>query len=111
MLGGGGITDPDSAVLGGGGIADPDSAVVGGGGIDRAGGKRGARGGGGMAEQEESAVVGGGGMTEQEDSAVCGAGRDGRAGQGCPRGRRESPSRTAPCSAAAGSPSQRAMPR
>ncbi len=47
-------------MLGGGGIAEQeDSAVLGGGGI---------------AEQEDSAVLGGGGITEQEDSAVLGGG-------------------------------------
>jgi hypothetical protein len=87
VRGGGGMTDPGSAVLGGGGMAEQDdsavlggggmaehdeSAVLGGGGIaeqDSA-----VLGGSGMAEQDESAVVGGGGMAEQDESAVQGGG-------------------------------------
>ena len=60
MLGGGGMTDPPSAVLGGGGTAEQeDSAVAGGGGI---------------AEQDESAVLGGGGMTDPDNDVRGGGG-------------------------------------
>jgi hypothetical protein len=59
MLGGGGMTDPDSAVLGGGGTTEQEESAV--------------AGGGGTTEQEESAVLGGGGMADP-DSAVLGGG-------------------------------------
>ncbi len=86
MLGGGGMTDPDSAVLGGGGtveqdgsavrggggMTDPDSAVLGGGGTAEQDGSA-VRGGGGIAEQDGSAVRGGGGISDP-DSAVRGGG-------------------------------------
>jgi hypothetical protein len=73
MLGGGGMTDPASAVLGGGGTAEQDaSAVAGGGGIAEHVASA-VFGGGGTAEQD-SAVLGGGGIAEQDGSAVFGGG-------------------------------------
>jgi hypothetical protein len=64
---------PRWAVLGGGGMAEQEeSAVFGGGGIAEQV-ESAVRGGGGMAEQE-SAVLGGEGMAEQEESAVFGGG-------------------------------------
>ena len=49
MLGGGGMTEQDNAVLGGGGMAEHEDSAVGGG--------------GGIAEQA-SAVLGGGGISD-----------------------------------------------
>jgi hypothetical protein len=60
MLGGGGMTDPPSAVLGGGGTAEQEESAV--------------AGGGGIAEQDGSAVLGGGGMTDPDNEVRGGGG-------------------------------------
>ena len=62
------MTDPGSAVAGGGGIAEQEgSAVLGGGGMTDP--DNDVRGGGGIAEQD-SAVVGGGGMCDPERAGL-----------------------------------------
>ena len=61
-------------MLGGGGICEQDaSAVFGGGGIAEQD-DRAVVGGGGIAEQDDRAVLGGGGTAEQDAGAIAGAG-------------------------------------